>query len=122
MKQNETKKDKKMLMDIIKDEHIIGFKNNISNNNSNYNIMNNNSINSLNDDEFRINKEKVNESDDTNHNFKDYQSSSSINLEERKKKFEKNNNLLDNMNIKGDIKSTTFQEIMNKQHNKKSIL
>ena len=25
---------------------------------------------------------------------------------------------IDNMNIKGDIKSTTFQEIMNRQHNK----
>ena len=118
MKQKEKKKHKIMLMDKIKDEHVIGFKNNISNNNSNYNIMNNNSISNLNIDEFEINKAKVNENNNSNNNLKDYQSSLSINLEERKKKFEKNNNLLDNMNIKGDIKSTTFQEIMNRKHNK----
>ena len=117
-KKREINKDKKILMDKIKDEHVIGFKNNISNNNSNYNIMNNNSINSLNDDEFGINKAKEKINNDGNNHFKEYQSSSSINLEERKKKFEENNNLLDLMNNKGEIKSTAFQEIMNSQYNK----
>ena len=59
--EKEINKNQILLMDKIKDEHVIGFKNNSSNNNSNYNIMNNNSINSLNNDEFEINKEITDE-------------------------------------------------------------
>ena len=119
-KNNEINQNQKMLMDKIKDEHVIGFKNNISNNNSNYDQMENNSIHSLNDEDYEKNKEKENvkENNNGNNDFIDYKSSLSLNLEEKMKNFEKNNNILNNMNNKGGIKSTAFQEIMNKQHNK----
>ena len=102
-------KNQQLLIDKIKDEHVIGFKNNISNNSFNNNISN-----TKKEEDYTDNKEKdsIKESQD----LKEYifrPELSSINTEERVKNFE-NNDLLDNLHNKGGIKSTTLQEMRNK--------
>ena len=118
-------KNKKLLMDKIKDEHVIGFKNNnYQNITKNNNIIKNN--NNLENDEnhnFDIiegnNNENIKESNKNSINIENRISNEDeeiFDLEEKMKKFE-NDNLLKDLNNKDGIKSSTFQEMMNKLNN-----
>ena len=102
-------KNQKLLMDKIKDEHVIGFKNNSKN------LTNapNNNINIKDNKKDEDEKEKVSIKDSLKESIE-----TSINLEERKKNF-MGGNILDNMNNKGEIKSTYLQEIMKNRLNNK---
>jgi hypothetical protein len=116
----EIDKNKKLLMDKIKDEHVIGFKNNTK-----YGLNNNNiDINKKDEDE--KGKESIKENINENENifFNNGRISNnendelSLNLEEKKKNFLEGN-ILDNMNNKGEIKSSYFHEIMENRFNNK---
>ena len=108
-KKDEINKNQKLLMDKIKDEHVIGFKNNSKN------LTNapNNNINIKDNKKDEDEKEKVSIKDSLKESIE-----TSINLEERKKNF-MGGNILDNMNNKGEIKSTYLQEIMKNRLNNK---
>ena len=131
---NDIDQTNKLLIDKIKDEHIIGFKYNNISNIINYNNMSNN-----NSDNWKRNisgnkyiKKKINRNikesikdnlkDSINESYKDSININSknkgniegeelFNIDERAKYF-KNENLLDNINKEG-IKSSAFQEIIN---------
>ena len=131
---NDIDQNNKLLIDKIKDEHIIGFKYNNISNIINYNNMSNN-----NSDNWKRNisgnkyiKKKINRNikesikdnlkDSINESYKDSININSknkgniegeelFNIDERAKYF-KNENLLDNINKEG-IKSSAFQEIIN---------
>ena len=122
-------KNKQILMDKIKNEHVIGFKNN------NYNNVNNNSnindyFNNINieDNENKNNKNFEEEINNEN-NMGSFRNSNNLenrmsnegeelfDMEERMKKFE-NGNLLENLNNKEGIKSSAFQNMINKINNK----
>ena len=102
-------KNQKLLMDKIKDEHVIGFKNN----SKNFTNASNNNINIKDNKKDEDEKEKVSIKDSLKESVE-----TSINLEERKKNF-MGGNILDNMNNKGEIKSTYLQEIMKNRLNNK---
>ena len=135
---NDIEENNKLLIDKKKDEHDIGFKYNKVSNIINYNNMSNN-----NSDNWKRNisgnkyiKKKINRNikenikdslkDSINESYKDLININSknkrsieeeelFNIDERAKYFE-NGNLLDNINNKEGIKSSTFQEIMNNAH------
>ena len=111
--QEEINNKRQLLMNKIKDEHIIGFKN--SNNekdieNDNYkikeNIEDNYREDKVNIKEPIISKDRISSEEEKLYN-----------LEEKMKNFQ-NSNLLENINNKEGIKSNTFQEMINKLQNK----
>ncbi len=114
--QEEINNKRQLLMDKIKDEHIIGFKNNNINNqeieNDNYKIKENIDYN-YREDNVNINEPITSKDRNSNEEEKLY------NLEEKMKNFQ-NSNFLENINNKEGIKSNTFQEMINKLHNQYS--
>jgi len=128
---------KQLLIDKIKDEHVIGFKyNNISNIINNNNNNNNNKIlkNNISCNAYikkiinRNMKENIKENlkdniKDNNKNSNNLSLTNRIegeelyNIEEKKKYFE-NENLLKNLSKKEGVKSTTFQNMIKKLNNK----
>ena len=111
--QEEINNKRQLLINKIKDEHIIGFKN--SNNekdieNDNYkikeNIEDNYREDKVNIKEPIISKDRISSEEEKLYN-----------LEEKMKNFQ-NSNLLENINNKEGIKSNTFQEMINKLQNK----
>ena len=113
LNQEEINNKRQLLMNKIKDEHIIGFKN--SNNekdieNDNYkikeNIEDNYREDKVNIKEPIISKDRISSEEEKLYN-----------LEEKMKNFQ-NSNLLENINNKEGIKSNTFQEMINKLQNK----
>ena len=113
--QEEINNKRQLLMDKIKDEHIIGFKNNINNQeieNDNYKIKENIDYNYI-ENNVSINEPITSKDRNSNEEEKLY------NLEEKMKNFQ-NSNFLENINNKEGIKSNTFQEMINKLHNQYS--
>ena len=104
--EKEINKNQILLMDKIKDEHVIGFKNN-SSNISNNSI--NNNINNINDQ-----GSKKDEGFDDIDNI--YSSELYPSINENMKKYEQGN-LLDNMIMKGGIRSNALQGINNEKDN-----
>ena len=106
----EINNNKNLLMDKIKDEHVIGFKNNIPNNSYNFN----NFGDSQKDEEKESLSNNIKSLDsNSNNNF----GSGSLNFEEKMKNYEENR-ILDNFNDNFGIKSKAFQQIRDKQNNK----
>ena len=101
-KNNNIENKKQKLMNKIKDEHNIGFKN--GGNLNNFNDVNEN-----------IKKVNGNEILNTNN---EEESTNIMNIEEKINANNYNGNLLDNFSNKVGIKSKAFQEMLNKYHDK----
>ena len=110
--QEEINNKRDLLMDKIKEEHIIGFKNNINEQeieNDNFKIKKNNN-NIYREDNININEPMISK------DRKISEEENLYNLEQKMNNFQ-NSNLLENINSKEGIKSNTFQEMINKLHN-----
>ena len=132
---NDINKKKQLLIDKIKDEHIIGFKynnaSNIHNKNKTENLNNNISCNTYIKKKINRNiKDNIKESLKDSNNERNKESNNLslknkinnegeelFNIEEKKKYFE-NENLLNNLNKREGIKSIAFQNMIKKLNNK----
>ena len=133
---NDINKKKQILIDKIKDEHIIGFKyNNVSNihnnNNKTENLKSNISSNTYIKKKINRNIKENTKENLKNSNIESNKESNNLslknkmnnegeelfNIEEKKKYFE-NENLLNNLNNKEGIKSSAFQNMIKKLNNK----
>ena len=102
---NQNIKNKKLLIDRIKDDHVIGFKQNF---NDKATLVDNQNSE---EEKYFIQKDKNNNEEYPDNNYK---AGISLNFEEKLKDYEQNKLLYNIMNKDG-IKSTAFQEMMNKQ-------
>ena len=99
---NDAEDKKQVLMDKIKDEHNIGFKNG----------GNLKDINKVNEDVKEVN------GNENLHTNNEEESTNFMNMEEKANVNNFNGNLLDNFSNKVGIKSKAFQEMLNKYHDK----
>lgn len=103
--------NKKLLMDRIKDEHVIGFKN--SKDNDSRDIKNDGN------EKYRY-KESLNINYGTIDSIDNFGTKTSLDKDrEERMKIYKENNLFDNLNNKSGIQSNTMKEMMNKLKNNK---
>jgi len=110
--QEDINNKRQLLMDKIKDEHIIGFKNNINEHDierDNYKMKENI------DDNYREENKRINEPIISKERMSN-EEEKYFNLEDKMNNFQ-NSNLLENINSKIGIKSNTFQKMINKLHN-----
>ena len=109
-------KNKQLLLEKIKDEHIIGFKNNSTTNHNKYNFLNNDKMEKKEEDKKEEKKENL-----VNDNVYTLKESESLNLDNilslsENKDYEKGH-LLEGINKIEGIKSNAMQQIMNQLHN-----
>ena len=114
----EINKNKQLLLDKIKDEHIIGFKNNSIPNTNKNNIINNEI--SLKKDEVRKEEKVDNVVNDTINTMKEsenfnFDNDSILKTSEKK---ENDQHILDGVDKKEGIRSAGMRELMNQLHNK----
>ena len=122
----EINKNKQILLEKIKDEHVIGFKNNSNTNQNKYNFVNKDKV-EIKADEKKEDEKKDDEKKENNDNLAtntiNTMKSESLNLDNynilstsEKKNFQ-GEHLLEGINKRDGIKSNAMQQIMNQIHN-----